>query len=96
MAEYTAPLRDMQFVIEELVGLEHIAALPGYEHATPDVVHAILEEANKMARDVLSPINRTGDIEGCRLENGVVVTPTGFKEAYQAYVRRRLERPPIR
>jgi len=87
MAEYTAPLRDMQFVIEELVGLEHITALPGYEHATPDVVHAILEEANKMARDVLSPINRTGDIEGCRLENGVVVTPTGFKEAYQAYVQ---------
>jgi hypothetical protein len=80
MAEYTAPLRDMKFVIEELVGLDHIAALPGYEHATPDVVHAILEEANKMARDVLSPINRTGDIEGCRLENGGVVTPTGFKE----------------
>jgi 3-(methylthio)propanoyl-CoA dehydrogenase len=86
MAEYNAPLRDMKFVIEELVGLEDIAALPGYEHATPDVVHAILEEANKMARDVLSPINRTGDMEGSRLENGVVVTPTGFKEAYRAYV----------
>ena len=86
MAEYTAPLRDMQFVIEELVGLDDVAALPGYEHATPDVVHAILEEANKMARDVLSPINRAGDLEGSRLENGVVITPTGFKEAYQAYV----------
>jgi len=86
MAEYTAPLRDMQFVIEELVGLDDIAALPGYEHATPDVVHAILEEANKLARDVLSPINRAGDLEGSRLENGVVITPTGFKAAYQAYV----------
>jgi alkylation response protein AidB-like acyl-CoA dehydrogenase len=86
MAEYTAPLRDMQFVIEELVGLDDVAALPGYEHATPDVVHAILEEANKLARDVLSPINRAGDLEGSRLENGVVITPTGFKAAYQAYV----------
>ena len=86
MAEYTAPLRDMQFVIEELVGLDDVAALPGYEHATPDVVHAILDEANKLARDVLSPINRAGDLEGSRLENGVVITPTGFKAAYQAYV----------
>tara|TARA_R110000868_G_scaffold4155_4_gene25218 strand:+ start:1511 stop:3268 length:1758 start_codon:yes stop_codon:yes gene_type:complete len=86
MAEYTAPLRDMQFVIEELIGLEDVAALPGFEEATSDTVQAILEEANKMARDVLSPINRSGDIEGSRLENGVVVTPAGFREAYTAYV----------
>ena len=85
MAEYTAPLRDMQFVIEELIGLEDVAALPGFEDATSDTVNAILDEANKMARDVLSPINRGGDLEGSRLENGVVITPTGFKEAYKAY-----------
>jgi len=85
MAEYTAPLRDMQFVIEELIGLEEVAALPGFEDATSDTVNAILDEANKMARDVLSPINRGGDLEGSRLENGVVITPTGFKEAYKAY-----------
>ena len=80
MAEYTAPMREMQFVIEELVGLGDIASLPGYEHATPDVVHAILEEANKMARDVLSPINRNGDLEGSKLENGIVITPTGSRK----------------
>ena len=86
MGDYQAPLRDMQFVIEELIGLEEIASLPGYEDATPDLVRAILEEAGKLARDVLSPINRSGDIEGAKLENGVVITPTGFRSAYQAYV----------
>ena len=86
MAEYTAPLRDMKFVIEELIGLDQITEMPGYEEATSDVVRAILYEANKVARDVLSPINRNGDLEGSRLENGVVITPTGFRDAYQAYV----------
>ncbi len=86
MAEYTAPLRDMKFVIEELIGLDQITEMPGYEEATSDVVRAILDEANKVARDVLSPINRNGDLEGSRLENGVVITPTGFRDAYQAYV----------
>jgi alkylation response protein AidB-like acyl-CoA dehydrogenase len=86
MAEYNPPLREMQFVIEELVGLHQVTALPGYEEATPDLVRAVLEEAGKMGRDVLSPLNRGGDLEGSRLENGVVVTPTGFREAYQAYV----------
>ena len=86
MAEYAAPIRDMKFVIEELIGLETVNTLPGYEDATADVATAILEEAGKLARDVLAPINRNGDLEGSRLENGVVVTPTGFREAYQAYV----------
>ena len=86
MAEYAAPIRDMKFAIEELIGLETVNTLPGYEEATADVTTAILEEAGKLARDVLSPINRSGDLEGSRLENGVVVTPTGFKDAYQAYV----------
>ena len=86
MTEYDAPLRDMQFVIEELVGLSGVTALPGHEDLTSDTVRAILEEAAKFGREVLSPINRSGDIEGSRLENGVVVTPKGFKEAYQAYV----------
>jgi alkylation response protein AidB-like acyl-CoA dehydrogenase len=86
MAEYAAPIRDIKFVIEELIGLETVNTLPGYEDATADVATAILEEAGKLARDVLAPINRNGDLEGSRLENGVVVTPTGFREAYQAYV----------
>tara|TARA_B100000686_G_scaffold352523_1_gene454779 strand:- start:1279 stop:3036 length:1758 start_codon:yes stop_codon:yes gene_type:complete len=86
MKEYDAPLREMQFVIEELVGLDQISMLPEYKEASPDVVRAILEEANKLARDILSPTNRNGDIEGSKLENGVVISPTGFKEAYNAYV----------
>ena len=86
MTEYEAPLRDMQFVIEELVGLADVAALPGHEDLTSDTVRAVLEEAAKFGREVLSPINRSGDIEGSRLENGVVITPKGFREAYKAYV----------
>ena len=86
MTEYAAPIRDMKFVIEELIGLDTVNSLPGYEEASSDVTTAILEEAGKLARDVLSPINRNGDLEGSRLENGVVITPTGFSDAYQAYV----------
>ncbi len=86
MAEYEAPLREIRFVVEELVGLDEVTALPGCEDATPDLVRAVFEEAGKFGRDILSPINRTGDVEGSRLENGVVVTPKGFREAYQAYV----------
>ncbi len=86
MSEFSAPLRDMQFVIEELIGLDEINTLPGFEDATPDVVSAILEEAGKLGSEVLAPINKTGDTEGSRLENGVVITPTGFQEAYRAYV----------
>lgn len=86
MTEYNAPLREMQFVVEELNGLAGIASLPGHEDATPDVVRAILEEAGRLGREVLSPLNRSGDLEGAKLENGVVRTPRGFKEAYRAYV----------
>ena len=86
MSEFSAPVRDMQFVIEELIGLEEINTLPGFEDATPDVVRAILDEAGKLASEILAPINKTGDTEGSRLENGVVITPTGFQEAYRAYV----------
>ena len=86
MPEYQPPLREMRFVVEELSGLDEIAALPGFEDAVPDTVRAILEEAGRLGREVLSPLNRTGDLEGSRLENGVVVTPPGFREAYRAFV----------
>ena len=90
-----APIRDMKFVIEELIGLDTVNSLPGYEEASSDVTTAILEEAGKLARDVLSPINRNGDREGSRLENGVVITPTGFTDALPGLCRRRLERVAI-
>jgi alkylation response protein AidB-like acyl-CoA dehydrogenase len=86
MAEYDAPLRDMKFVIKELAGLSEISALPGCEEATPDLVDAVLEEAGKFAAGALSPLNWSGDQQGCKLDDGVVTTAAGFKEAYGEFV----------
>ncbi len=85
MAEYIAPLRDMKFAIKELAGLDAVSELPGCEEVTPDLVDAVLEEAGKFATGVLSPLNWTGDQNGCKLEDGVVTTPPGFKEAYRQF-----------
>ena len=86
MTEYAAPLRDMQFVIEELVGLSTVNTLPGLDWVTEDLVRAVLNEAARFGGEVLAPLNRVGDLEGSRLENGVVVTPAGFAEAYKGFV----------
>ena len=86
MSEYVAPLAEMRFALAEIAKLGEIAALPGCEAASPDVVDAVLEQAGKFAGAVLSPLNRVGDIEHSRLENGVVRTPTGFKEAYRGFI----------
>jgi len=87
MPEYKAPLRDIQFVRNELLGYEEHYQKLGFEDATPDVVQAILEEGAKFCEQVLAPLNRVGDQEGCRWsEGGVVTTPKGFKEAYQQFV----------
>ncbi len=86
MSDYNAPIADMHFVLREVVGLDEIAALPGYEEATPDLVDAVLEEAGRLARDVLAPLNQSGDREGATFENGVVRTAAGFPEAYQQFV----------
>jgi len=85
LSEYTAPLRDMRFAIHELLGLERIAALPGFEFVSADIVDAALEEAGRLAADVIAPLNRIGDTMGSRLENGVVRTPDGFRAAYSAF-----------
>lgn len=86
MFDYTPPLRDMQFILAELAGLEDLAALPSCEDATPDLVAAILEEAGKFAAGVLAPINRDGDVQGCRLEDdGRVTTPDGWQQAYDQF-----------
>ena len=86
MTGYSAPVRDMRFVLDELADLAGLARLPGYEEATPDLVEAVLEEAGKLASEVLAPLNQSGDREGVTLENGVVRTPTGFPEAYARFV----------
>ena len=85
MPTYKAPLRDMRFVLYELMNAEKLPALPGYEEFSRDLVDPVLEEAAKLCEEVLQPINRSGDEEGCRLENGVVYTPKGFKEAYTKF-----------
>ncbi len=83
MSQYHAPLAEMQFVLTELAGLDQVAALPGYEEATPDVTAAILDEAAKFATNVLDPLNVGGDREGSRRQDdGTVKTPAGFKDAY--------------
>jgi acyl-CoA dehydrogenase len=85
MSEYAAPLQDMRFALD-LAGLAEVAALPGYEDASPDVIDAVLEEAARFTGEVLSPINRVGDRTGARLdEEGRVVMPEGFAAAYRAW-----------
>lgn len=87
MPDYQAPLRDLRFVMDELLDFPgHYAKLPGGDDATPDVVGAILEEGARFSREVLLPINQSGDREGCLLEGGEVKAPRGFKEAYRQYV----------
>ena len=86
MASYTAPLRDMQFVLNELAGLASVAKLPGYTDATPELVDTVLDAAGKFAADVSAPLNASGDREGARFKDGVVTTPKGFKEAYTRFV----------
>ena len=86
MTAYTAPLEDLRFVLDEVADLAGVAALPGYGEATPDLVAAVLEEAGKMAGELLGPLNRIGDQQGAVFENGVVRTPDGFREAYRQYV----------
>jgi alkylation response protein AidB-like acyl-CoA dehydrogenase len=86
MTDYSAPLRDMQFILDEVAGLDAVASLPGCEEAAPDVVAAILDEAGKFAAGVLAPLNRVGDVQGCRLEpDGRVVTPDGWAQAYAQF-----------
>ncbi|MCE8005168.1 acyl-CoA dehydrogenase [Billgrantia ethanolica] len=85
MLDYQAPLRDMQFILEELAGLERIGELPGCEDASPDLVSAVLEEAGKFAAGVLAPLNPVGDQQGCRLEGERVVTPEGWQAAYDRF-----------
>jgi len=86
MTIYRAPVRDMEFVLNELIGLDKLSNIPRFEDATSDLVTAILTEGAKLAEEVLHPINESGDKEGCtRLDDGTVIPPKGFKEAYKTY-----------
>ncbi|HWG68024.1 MAG TPA: acyl-CoA dehydrogenase [Steroidobacteraceae bacterium] len=85
MHEYQAPLADMKFVLRELLDLELLAQLPGFGEVTSDVTDSVLEEAAKFAGAVLSPLNRSGDVEGARWQEGRVLTAAGWKQAYDRF-----------
>ena len=85
MSDYAAPIRDMQFVMKELAGLSEVAALPGCEDASEDLVDAVLEEAGKFATGVLAPLNRSGDQQGARWADGEVTTAAGWQAAYTQF-----------
>jgi len=81
MPSYTAPTKDMQYVLHDVLKVTQ-AGIAGYEDLDRDFTAAILEEAGKISAEVLAPLNPVGDTQGCRLENGIVYTPDGFKDAF--------------
>ncbi|WP_372943147.1 acyl-CoA dehydrogenase C-terminal domain-containing protein [Shewanella sp.] len=86
MPEYKAPIRDVKFVMQELLECEAHYQHLGYQDATLDMVDAIIGEAAKLTEEVVAPLNQIGDQQGCTWKDGVVTTPDGFKEAYAQYV----------
>lgn len=85
MSVYSAPLDEMRFALRDIVGFEKIAALPGFSGADTEIMDPILEEAGKLSRDVLAPLNKIGENERPRLENGVVRAAPGFADAYSQF-----------
>src|ERR1700749_1005910 len=84
MPIYKAPLEDVYFLINDVFQIDPYDNLPGFTDASADVREAILTEAAKLSEEVLQPLNRSGDLEGCtRHDDGSVTTPKGFKEAFK-------------
>ena len=89
MPTYTPPLRDMQFVMHEVLNVvDELKSIPQHADLDADTLNAVLEEGGKFASEVIQPINLSGDSEGCVLDKTTheVKTPTGFKDAYEKYV----------
>ena len=87
MPVYSAPMENIKFILHDVLKADKLTQIPGYEEATDELVDQILEEGAKLCEEVLFPINQSGDAEGCTYENGVVRTPKGFKEAYDAFTQ---------
>ncbi len=86
MPDYHAPLRDMRFVMNEVLNVEQAFTDLGYEDCGSDTIDAVLDEAAKFCENVLSPLNQSGDREGCQWREDGVTTPTGFRDAYQQFI----------
>lgn len=85
MSDYAGPLKDMMFTLRHIADLDGVARLDGFEMADAETVAQVLGEGARLAGEVLAPLNRSGDVEGARLENGVVRSPAGFDAAYRAF-----------
>jgi alkylation response protein AidB-like acyl-CoA dehydrogenase len=83
---YKAPVRDLSFILNEVLEIDRYANQPGFADASPDLIAQILEEGGKFAEEVIAPINWSGDKQGCTIDDGVVTTPKGWKEAYHQMV----------
>lgn len=85
MATYTAPTRDILFVLNDVLNVNQLTDIEAYAEATPDIVSGVVEEAAKLIENTLAPLNQSGDEQGCRLENGEVSVPDGYVDAYRQY-----------
>ena len=84
MATYTAPMREINFVLADVLDVGRLAKeIPAFEEATPDVLLGLAEEAAKLIEGQIAPLNHTGDQIGCKVKDGVVTVPPGFAEAYK-------------
>jgi len=83
---YKAPVRDLTFILNDVLDIDRYANQPGFQDVSAELAQQVLEEAGRFADEVIAPINNPGDKEGCRIENGVVTTPKGWKEAYHQMV----------
>ena len=87
MPTYKAPMDDVKFLLHDVLHVEQLSALPGYEEATPELIDTILEEGAKFCEEVLQPLNQVGDQVGSTLDKGQVKTPPGFADAFRQFVK---------
>ena len=86
MVDYAPPLDDIRLVLHEVADIEGICDLPGYEHVDPDTIEGMLDELGRFVAEVVAPVNRIGDLEGCSVKDGVVTMPGPFGEAWDLLV----------